>query len=368
MSYFGENKFFSFRDGYCENLPNVTISSAEMVQFGRTISRFFKRFSVGGEESTNTHILYALCCGLSECGKDVYVCENTDLPSFKFGLPLLSTDCGIFISGNNCIKISFFNANGFTASPATITSIMNALPAPFSEKCGKITSSTSFRNIYINNLSDTLKNKNNLISAGISCGNRSVRLLWQKFFSGENDSLVFQVSDDGQRVNAYSSQVGFVSYEKLTLAYAMKLSSGGRTVYLPDNFNYAVDFAETGNSLNIKQFSSVGRIPQEALQQRFLYDPLYMCIHLAENKEEFIKIINSIPKLATAKREITVDNFENVPCDKIILESKGKIIISRNGRNRLSLTAQAFSSETASELCSLWSDKLRSIASDKNAL
>lgn len=367
MGYSGENKYFSFRDGYCEVLPNITIGSAESAEFGKTVSRFFRRFSIGCDCFRNMHILYAMCCGLSECGRDVYVCENTDLPSFRFGLPMLSADCGIFISGDDCLKISLFNTNGFPVSSGILTEIMNSSPAPVTEKCGKITSSTSFRDIYINNLADTFCCTGSSIPAGISCGNRSVRSLWLEFFSGEDDSLVFQISDDGQRVNAYSSQAGFISYEKLILAYSMKLSAKGQAVYLPDNFHYAADFINTESPLKIKRFPAEGNIPDEALKQRFLTDPLYMCIHLADNRKDFIKTVKSLPKLAAAKREITIDSIENIPCGKTILENDGRIIISRSGRNRITLLAQAYSSETAAELCSQWSEKLRRIGSYRNA-
>lgn len=80
MSYLGENKYFSFRDGCCEVLPKVNISSTEAAELGRTIAGFFTRFSVGCSGFKRLLILYALCSGISECGKDVYVCENTDMP------------------------------------------------------------------------------------------------------------------------------------------------------------------------------------------------------------------------------------------------------------------------------------------------
>lgn len=368
MGYSGENRYFSFRDSYCEALPDMTIGSTEAAEFGRTIARFFRRFSVGCDGFRNMHVLYAMCSGLSECGRDVYVCENTDLPSFRFGLPLLSADCGIFISGDGCLKISFFNTDGFPVSPATLTDIMNATPVAPAEKCGKITSSTSFRNIYINNLADTFSGTGYSIPAGISCGNRSVRSLWLEFFSGEDDTLVFQISDDGQRVNAYSSQAGFISYEKLILAYSLKLSATGNSVWLPDNFHYAADFLGTESPLKLRRFSTESHIPPEASRQRFLIDPLYMCIHLADNREDFIRIVKSLPHLAAAKREITIDSVENIPCGKTILENDGRVIISRSGRNRITLLAQAYSSETAAELCSHWSEKLRRIGSHRNAL
>ncbi|MCM1315343.1 MAG: hypothetical protein NC040_09715 [Muribaculaceae bacterium] len=363
MGYSGENKYFSFHDGFCETLPGVTVGSSETAVFGRIISKFFRRFSVGCDGFRNMHILYALCCGLSECGRDVYVCENTDLPSFRFGLSMLSADCGIFISGDGCLKMSFFGADGFPVLSSVMTEIMNASPANIVEKCGKIMSCTSFREIYINNLADTFSGTGSSIQAGISCGNRSVRSLWLEFFSGEDDNLVFQISDDGQRVNAYSTQAGFISHEKLILSYVMKLSAAGQAVYLPENFHYSADILTEKSPLKIKRFSSENPVPPEAVKQRFLTDPLYMCIHLADNKADFIRSVKSLPALASARREIFIENLENIPCGKTITETDGRVIISRSGKNRITLLAQSRTAETAAEICSDWCEKLRQTGS-----
>ncbi|MDE6798198.1 MAG: hypothetical protein K2J36_09335 [Ruminococcus sp.] len=359
MSYSGENKYFSFRDGFCETLSGVTVGSSETALFGRTIAKFFRRFSIGCDCFRNMHILYALCSGISECGHDVYVCENTDLPSFRFGLSMLSADCGIFISGNESLKMSFFGADGFPVSSAILTKIMKATPAENTGKSGKIMSCTSFREIYINNLADTFSDTGSSIPAGISCGNRSVRSLWLEFFSGEDDSLVFQVSDDGQRVNAYSTDAGFISHEKLILAYAVKLSATGQAVYLPENFHYSADILTENSQLEIKRFPTEKPVPPEVIQQRFLNDPLYMCIHLARNKPEFIRTVKSLPALASVRREIFIENPEDIPCGKTIEETDGRIIITRSGRNHITLLAQSHNAETASEICSDWCEKLK---------
>lgn len=365
MSYSGENKYFSFRDGYCEALPGVTVNSSEAAEFGRIISGFFKRFSIGCDGFAYNHFLYAICSGISECGHDVFVCENTDLPSFRFGFPLLSADCGIYVSGKDCLKISIFEKNGFPVNQILLSKIMKGEPSEPAAKSGKISSSTSFRNIYINNIADSLGGITDTMSVGISCGNRSVRSLWHEFFTGEDDNLVFQVCDNGQRVNAYSKEAGFISYEKLILAYAAKLSQHGETVYLPENFHYAADYVNSGSSLKISRFNPEEKIPQEAVEQRFLCDSLFMCAHLASDKKSFIDTVRKLPILASVKRELSFDLAEQIGSSRIIPECGGRVIISRSGKKNVTLLAQAYSAETASELCSLWSEKLRRMSTDK---
>ncbi|MDE6790008.1 MAG: hypothetical protein K2J47_11940 [Ruminococcus sp.] len=351
MSYIGENKYFSFRDGYCES--KVPVSSTEASELGRTIAPFFTRFCVGTSGFERLPILYALCCGISECGKDVYVCENTDMPSFRFSFPLLSADCGIFISGDSEIRLSFFDKSGFFMPESKLKEIMNSEPHTPSGRSGRISSLTSFRNIYINNIADSLGKNRRPIKAGISCGNKAVRSVWLEFFTGESSELVFQISDDGQRVNAYSSETGFISYEKLMLAYCLDKTEKGNTVWIPDNFHYMADYI---NPDRIRRFSTETGIPENAKNTRFLCDSLYMCSNIAEN---LIETVRKLPEIASAKREITLADTEKIPSRQTVADKKGRVIITKSGRNRISLLAQSLSAETASELCAIWAEKFR---------
>lgn len=360
MSYIGENNNFSFRDGCCESLPGKNISTADAAGLGRILSRFFQRFSVGCDSFCHNHILYAICCGISECGKDAYVCENTDLPSFLFGFPVLSADCGIYVSGSeNSIKISFFGGNRFPLTVSLMKKIMNASPAQPAAKPGKLTSAGSFREIYLNNIADSLRNTNTAIPAGISCGCRSVRSLWLEFFTGNDDELVFQISDDGRKVNAYSTDAGFISYERLVLAYACSMGNPGDEIYLPDSFHCCAELTSGQNGVNIRRFSPDEEIPPQAAVQRFLYDALYMCTQLAADRKNFLETINSLPGLAAVHREIAVSESSEFPENTSIPAENGRVLVSRSGRNRVTLTAQALTSETAAELCGFWTDKLR---------
>ncbi|MDE5583784.1 MAG: hypothetical protein K2J08_08770 [Ruminococcus sp.] len=345
MAYIGENRCLSFRNSFCEPLPSARFSTSEASDFGRTLSRFFGRFSIGCDGFANLPVLYAVCCGISECGKDVFVCENTDLPSFRFALPLLSSDCGIFIGGSSSPRIYIFGKNAFSLPSATISAIIKSPPAKTAEKCGKIKRTTSFRDIYTENLAQSSSNISCSIPASVSCGNKSVRSLWLEFFSGNDENLVFQVSDDGQRVNAFSADLGFISHEKLTLAHVLKISESGQAVFLPDNFHYIAE------SPNIRRFSESENIPTEAVQQRFLNDPLYMILQLTADLKDFSERIKNLPPLATSRREIIISSPPENP--KTIDRPDGRIIITRSGRNRIMLTAQALSAETASELCNI---------------
>ena len=359
MAYIGENEHFSFSSGLCEALPRTSVSSAEVSALGRTLTRFFRRFCVGSGDLGKLSTLYALCSGISECGGEVCIIESTDMPSFRFGCPLLSVDCGIFISGGSSLKIAFFDRRGFELPQSVLAGIMRAeAPAP-AEKPGKISTMTSFGSIYVNNLRDSLGVPSETIPAGISCGNRAVRTLWRQFFTGEDDELVLQISDNGSRVNAYSAKYGFISADKLTLAYCVKAASAGETVLLPDDFHYAAELAGSFPDGTVLRYPAENGVPEEGGQSRFLRDPLYMCIDLLRDRKAFFALMQELPQISGARREIAFTEAERFSKSKRLQTANGRVIITRSGRNMLSVLAQTLSAETSAELCSEWCEKLR---------
>ncbi|MDO4864144.1 MAG: hypothetical protein Q4A05_08245 [Ruminococcus sp.] len=359
MAYIGENSHFSFRSGLCEALPRASVSSAEVAALGHTLTRFFGRFCVGSEDFGRLSTLYALCSGISECGGEVCICESTDMPSFRFGCPLLSADCGVFVSGGSSLKIAFFDKRGFELPQTLLAEIMRAEPPVPAERSGRISSMTSFGSIYVNNLRDSFGGLREPIPAGISCGNRAVRTLWRQFFTGEDDELVLQISDNGQRVNAYSAKYGFISADKLTLAYCVKAASEGESVLLPDDFHYAAELSGRFPDGAILRFPAENGVPDEGGQSRFLRDPLYMCIDLLRDREAFFTLMSELPQISGARREIVFTDAESYSKPKRLQTSKGRVIITRSGRNMLSVLAQTLSAETSAELCAEWCEKLR---------
>ncbi|MBQ9898669.1 MAG: hypothetical protein IJM44_04335 [Ruminococcus sp.] len=354
MGYIGENTIFSFRGGAVEVRPGTTLGAAGAAQFGRILAGQFRRISVGCAGFSHTHLLYALCSGIAESGRDVYVCENTDMPSFRFALKPLGADCGIYVVSG--VKMALFRGNGFPMGTDEMSSLMNSKPAPPAKKCGKMSPVSSFRDIYVNNLVDSLNGGFKPVQAGVSCGDRAVRSLWGEFFTG-GDDLVFQVSDGGCRVNAYSSLHGFISHERLIMAYSRLLALSGETLLLPEGLHYAADELVPGQKA--PRFDIFGDIPEEAVRQRALADPLFMCVQLTADMHRSNSILRDLPQAATVRREVVVGSAGKVPCGEEFRTQTGRIRLTRSGRDRITLAAQSFSSETASELCAEWTEKIR---------
>ena len=355
MSYIGEDDHFSYRDGKCE-LHNKNISPSAAAAFlGRKLALKYRRFCAGCCNYDKVHLLYAVCSGIAESGKDVYVCENTDLPSLLFSRPIMSVDCAVYLHGDSgSLIISLFDRNSLPFSDKALGELLECSDRECSVKYGKMLPVTSFSSILAHNITDSLDIKG-LIPAGVSCGNSVLRSLWLKFFSGSSDELAFQVSDDGQRVNAYSLKYGFISHEKLRMCCILKLLKEKTPVYLPDDFNYSADIL---GSSEIIRFSR-DAVPPEAGSRRFLSDPLYMCVSLAKDMKNFFSLIEELPAFASSKREISISNMDRMPIGKTFSDQSGKIFITRSGRNRITLAVQSYSAEAAAELCCLWTEKFR---------
>lgn len=365
MGYIGENSRFSFRDGFCEPLSSTVITSSDITDFGRSISQSFRRVIVGCESEKDVPFMYALCSGISEGGADVYVCRNTDMPSFLFGISVTASECGAYLSGASH-RLSFFDKNGFPLCDNVLRVLMNTDTPEISAKCGTITPVSYLRQLYTNNVRDSVCTSDSPIKAGISCGSRIIRKLWLDFFDGEDESLIFQVSDDGRYVNAYSADFGFISYEKLVLAYALSHIENNSVLCLPDTFHYAADTLSSESSLVIKRYNSREAVPTEAASHRFLTDPLFMCISLADNRRAFFEVLNKLPKFASAKREVTINSDSPDDFRKTVFSHDGRVYISKSGKNRVTLLAQAYNSETAAELCNVWNEKIRKLSSCNN--
>ncbi|MBR4628118.1 MAG: hypothetical protein IKO47_10555 [Ruminococcus sp.] len=354
MDYYGENSYFRFSAGCLESTCPERPSVSAAADAAACLASHFRRFSVGCDGFSHVHHLYALCSGISAAGRDVYVYENTDLPSFRFGFPLLSSDCGLFISENSTLRISVFGADRLPVSAELLAELMqNRNNDACAEKCGRITPAASFRSLYTANIREKLALPDEGLDAAVSCGTRSVRTLWEYIFTNENSNLVFQVSTDGQTVNAFSQKHGFIPAEKLLLAYAAMFPDAEGTP-VPVYIHFAADVP--GISISRLSPDELSALPQERI--RHITDPLYLCAALASDRGRFSEILSQLPEMSSVRRDITVTFRDMKPFRRTVPCSGGVVRLTRSGRNRLSLIAQARSAETASELCTEWTSKL----------
>ena len=160
-------------------------------------------------------------------------------------------------------------------------------------------------------------------------------------------------------MNAYSTKFGFISADKLTLAYCVKSASSGDTVLLPDDFHYAAELTGSVPDGSVLRYPAENGVPEEGGQSRFLRDPLYMCIDLLRDREAFYALMQELPQISGARREIAFTGAERFSKPKRLQTANGRVIITRSGRNMLSVLAQTLSAETSAELCSEWCEKLR---------
>lgn len=366
MSYIGDYADFSFRDNFCEFTGGGNASSAFALT-GRKVSKIFRSIAVACSDTESEYLLMAFSAGASEGGADIFICNNTPLPALKYAASVTGYECSAFITGGKTPKISFFYGNGFPVPDLKMAAVMNCTPDADKTRTGKISSANRFSDIYTGFLKQNCSITEPLpLKAGISCGNRQIRSLWLNFFSDSDDTLIFQISDDGQKVNAYCTELGFVSFDRLVLAYAVRLWRNGETVWLPECFHFAAEETARKEGFLLKKYNPCEEIPSQASSQRFLTDPLFLCLSLAATKDSFINAVRDIPAFTSARRELPASLGENAPYNKSIVEKGGRVIISQSGNNRISLIAQAYDTETASELCAQWTEKVRKLSSCNN--
>jgi hypothetical protein len=336
---------FCAYNGICETTDNTEITPEKAALLGKYIGMKHKNICIAGCLQ-NLSILYSVAGGAAEYAENIYFCENSDIMSFRFSVCFLEADFGIYV---NSSKIILFNRLGETFS--------GSVHREFKEKCSaskrkseKIYHTSSFREIYLNKI----KKENKLtqkISCGISCGKKSTKELWLELFTGEDDKLVLQVSDDGSKANLYSSVYGAISYEKLVTAYIIMKYPQNRPVYLPEDFHYQTENAISNNVIRYRKYDD---LTAEAANKAFWNDMLIVCSALLSEKERLFSIIENMPQMASAKRIIQLKNAETFKTSKNIQLNNGKIVISRISNSLLSVCAQSDKFETASEICGEW--------------
>jgi len=346
MSYYGEKGSFSFRDNFCEETANSGMG--ELAEFGEILGTLFKRIAVGSDGVSRNPELCVLAGGIAK-NCDVFIIAET-MPVFRYGIKSAECECGIYLCGEGKLRMFFFDGWGINMPEDEVRKIYEHKNSGSSAKKGKISYLTHISELYMNSLNDILR-KNFNRNAVISCGNRRLSDIWRNFFSSENGDVIFQVSEDGSRVNCYSTDFGFISYERLVLAYAAMLWEKGEKVILPSGFHYAGE--ELAKSMNAQYEYSDMLNHGRMFRQRFTFDCLFLCIGLMNCGKPISDMMCRLPKFYTAKRELITDFSMRDP-EKTILVPEGRIKLSKSGINHITLTVQSMNMETSAELCGRW--------------
>lgn len=354
MSYIGENELLNFYSGECVAVSDKALGTVETAYLGRLLASRYDILCIGSEEFRHNSLLYVLAGALAECGTEVYICENTDPASFRFSISLLGAEAGVFIADSR--RMYIYSNYGSILCDKELSEVKNAVPAEKSVKTGSIHHYTSFRSIYTANIRKNTDTGDKKLPCAISCGNAGIRSLWGEFFDNEDREMSLQISDSGLIVNAYSAMHGFIPYEKLILAYMTVFKEVGQAVYLPESFHYAADMLD---DIRVIRYKSSDIPPVPAQKQRFPRDALFMCTRLMSDRAKFSTVINSLPDMASVKRDVTVDSHRPINIYRSISAPNGRIFVTQSGRSRLRIAAQAANMETASELCAEWFEKIR---------
>lgn len=361
MSYYGENSRFVFANSFCEPISGKNFSVEDSVAFGKALSREFKKIAVSFDNQSSVSQAMAMCAGISDSGCTAFLCPDTNMSALKYSLNLIDADCGVFISEHSSPKFNLVRKNGFSLSKKSMTNLLCEDNSGTNTASGEIINVSSMNSLYIQNLKSFFNSAKLPANVGISCGNCQIRSLWKNFFAGKDDGFVFHVSDDGQTVNGFDMKNGFISYERLILAYCLMFADKSREIYLPEWFHFSAEKIADSYGISIKRFNTDAEIiPENAAKQRFLIDPLFMCLNLSQNPDKLSHILSEIPKFAVIKRDIPLPEKESSLIGSSFSEKNSRISIQRNGKNTLALIIQSHDAETAAEIAENWKMKLKS--------
>lgn len=353
MGYIGNDESFAYTDNFCENFLGGAVAAEAAVNLGGKLGGMFSRICIGYSCSEDYRAVSALISGMSGQSCEIFMLGEVAPTPFRYSLTLL--DCaGVYVSSKSK-KILFYGANGFGLTETEMIAVMNFASAEPTYK-SQISHISGFDRVYLRFIEKSGDNSDKL-SASVSCGNKAVRNLWLSCFDGENDRIVFQVSDDGEKVNAYILGMGFVSYERLVLAYSVMLGRTSEEVYLPERYHYSAEETAEKYGFKIRRFNPADGVPEKASEQIFLKDSLYMCRSLMQDYSDFIDILSDMPKFSSARIEIPLPE-NNFPDKSVYPQRTGRVFLERSGRSTLSVLAQAMDSETAAELCSSFEAQL----------
>ncbi|MBQ8123358.1 MAG: NUDIX domain-containing protein [Ruminococcus sp.] len=123
---------------------------------------------------------------------------------------------------------------------------------------------------------------------------------------------------------------------------------------VPEDLHFAADSVKG----DIRRFSPE-QIPPAAAAQRFLTDPIFMCVELASNKERLLRTVSELPGMATVSREVALQPGASLSGKTRFSAENGRVIAAPSGTGRIRVVAQSHSMEAASELCADWCQRLR---------
>lgn len=347
-----ENCGFIYYDGVLE-IGEKKNSMECFYKLGRYLSEKFYKVYIGMPKCANISLLYSLAGGLSESGCEIFVCESTDPASFRFSIPVIAPECAIYIDRRD--RLQFHNKSGIPCNEIML--ISNDSSGTKLKKNASIHHVCTFEDIYISNLINVTSLYGRKLKCTISCGNHDVKKLWEEFFEDDDGEDVIQVSENGTKANIYTLSYGCITHERLILAYIALYCRNGKTVFLPDSFHYSAELIE---NVNIIRYNSSDVLPDYASNQRFIKDPLYLCIRLMKDRSAFNKILSSLPEAYSLKRQLSTD-IPFTP-DKAVFEyPHGRILTSSAKGSLMELVVQSESAETSAEICEDFISRIRNI-------
>lgn len=347
---------------------------------GMAVSAVSKRVAVGfsSGEASEVYAL-ALASGIASGGADVLMLGLCPETTVDFAVIRSNAGCGVYVDSRTSTKFRFVSGDGLNLTRDEERRVEAALR----DGCacsgfGKILDFSAVSRQYEYERCMAMPQGGLLIVPELSVtGNMLPSVVDAvRKIPACGESAVFSISSDCRRLSSYSRSTGFVSYEKLIMLCCLKAIADGNEIVLPENFPSAADRLCESHGVTVKRYQNnpVSRsqfeIRREAAQCAFVRDGILalsiLLNYLSENKMTLQAALRQLPEFATVTRSVSIDcppgKAMKSACgtlDGRISTDQGVVTLkpSRTGRS-IYILAEAFSTETAAELCGIYERKI----------
>ncbi len=331
------------------------IDAVAAVKIGRSLAGH-KKVIVTGHSGTLSAVALeaALSSGALGGGSDVWALGECLISELFYAMKILNADYGFFVQSDSYTKIYAYSKSRTELSLTKQAEAESAIkydlaPKMNSEHFGALHDFSSVKELYVAKLA--AKHLQFPIALTTS-SHRGSQIIKSLKIDSIASKITFRISRSGTKASAFSTQTGFVSYEKLVMLCVVNMLNKGEIPKLAQNYPKSLETV-------FKSYSAPLYISPEQCEDFFCNGfelALNVCDILANGSLTLEQAVAALPPFAAVQRVVglekplsfTLSRLEsfcaNHPNITIKPTKSGKAVIMR---------AESGECETASELCDI---------------
>ncbi len=356
-----------------------------------------RKIGIGFDGSVGAKVLkYALISGMMSSGAHVWSFGECFESQLSYCTAFCGLCVGIYVSGGNEPQIKVCGEAGLSVRRHLEREIEARLEKGEFNRCltdnlKDVADMGSIRLMYARELAKQAPYELKGMGASVISDNENIEMLMEDTFAklgcSKSGELIFRISEDGLKVEAFLNRNENIPHEKLLALCCLNELKNGRDLALPFDAPIALDYlaAEFGKKayryLTTPSDDSDSEARRLSSRQFFVRDGLFMTVRILsimkERESSLKKLCSELPEFFVTRKTFDLsfppsrlsDIFgndsdgENKVREGIsIKRDKGRLLItpSRTGR-RVNVIAEADRMETSMEMCDGFEKLLKDI-------